>query len=391
VAKKRNRAPGGPDRKICPEARSVLTESESSFQCFVLTHFLYANRYPLRSKTLYGTAASNQSEMADTMTLRSKCLAFSFIFAAVLATSSSRADEYPSRSIHLIVPFSAGGSADSTARVLASRIGKALGQSIVVENRGGAGAIIGAEFVKKSEPDGYTLLLGQSGPISINPAVYKNLPYDPVKDFAPICLTTTYPYVMVVNSALGVKTLKEFVTLARSKPGGLNYGTTGVGSSNHLVTELFAGKAGIKMTHIPYRGTALAVTDLLAGQVQMVFSDPISALQYVKSGALVALAVTSKDRSPVAPTVPTIAESGYPGFDAIAWHGILAPAHTPPAIIARLNAEILKALNDPDTRTLLESQAIQVVGNSPEAFARFIKQDSALWKEVADQARIELR
>ncbi len=329
--------------------------------------------------------------MADTMTLRSKCLAFSFIFAAVLATSSSRADEYPSRSIHLIVPFSAGGSANSTARVLASRIGKALGQSIVVENRGGAGAIIGAEFVKKSEPDGYTLLLGQSGPISINPAVYKNLPYDPVKDFAPICLTTTYPYVMVVNAALGVKTLKEFVALARSKPGGLNYGTTGVGSSNHLVTELFAGKAGIKMTHIPYRGTALAVTDLLAGQVQMVFSDPISALQYVKSGALVALAVTSKDRSPVAPTVPTIAESGYPGFDAIAWHGILAPAHTPPAIIARLNAEILKALNDPDTRTLLESQAIQVVGNSPEAFAGFIKQDSALWKEVADQARIELR
>jgi tripartite-type tricarboxylate transporter receptor subunit TctC len=329
--------------------------------------------------------------MADTMTLRSKCLAFSFIFAAILATSSSRADEYPSRSIHLIVPFSAGGSADSTARILASRIGKALGQSIVVENRGGAGAIIGAEFVKKSEPDGYTLLLGQSGPISINPAVYKNLPYDPVKDFAPICLTTTYPYVMVVNSALGVKTLKEFVTLAKSKPGGLNYGTTGVGSSNHLVTELFAGKAGIKMTHIPYRGTALAVTDLLAGQVQMVFSDPISALQYVKSGALVALAVTSKDRSPVAPTVPTIAESGYPGFDAIAWHGILGPAHTPPAIIARLNAEILKALNDPDTKTLLESQAIQVVGNSPEAFARFIKQDSALWKEVADQARIELR
>lgn len=329
--------------------------------------------------------------MTGTMTIRSKYLAFSFVFAVMLATNNSHADEYPSRPIHLIVPYAAGGSADSTARVLAVRIGKALGQSIVVENRGGAGAIIGAEFVKKSEPDGYTLLLGQSGPISINPAVYKNLPYDPVKDFAPICLTTTYPYVMVVNSALGVKTLKEFVTLAKSKPGGLNYGTTGVGSSNHLVTELFAGRAGIKMTHIPYRGTALAVTDLLAGQVQMVFSDPISALQYVKSGALIALAVTSKDRSPVAPAVPTIAESGYPGFDAIAWHGILAPADTPPAIVARLNAEILKALNDPDTRTLLESQAIQIVGNSPEAFASFIKQDSAIWKEVADQAKIEVR
>jgi tripartite-type tricarboxylate transporter receptor subunit TctC len=196
---------------------------------------------------------------------------------------------------------------------------------------------------------------------------------------------------MVVNASLGVKTLKEFVALAKSKPGGLNYGTTGVGSSNHLVTELFAGKAGIKMTHIPYRGTALAVTDLLAGQVQMVFSDPISALQYLKSGALVALAVTSKDRSPVAPDVPTVAESGYPGFDAIAWHGILAPAKTPPAIVARLNAEIVKALNDPGTRTLLEKQAIQIVGSSPEAFADFIKQDIAIWKEVADQARIEVR
>ena len=334
---------------------------------------------------------SDQSEMADSMATRSKYLAFTFVFAAILATNNSHADEYPSRPIHLIVPYAAGGSADSTARVLATRIGKALGQSVVVENRGGAGAIIGTEFVKKSEPDGYTLLLGQSGPISINPAVYKDLPYDPVTDFVPICLTTTYPYVMVVNSSLGVKTLKEFVTLAKSKSGGLNYGTTGVGASNHLVTELFASKAGIKMTHIPYRGTALAVTDLLAGQVQMVFSDPISALQYVKSGALVALAVTSKDRSPVAPAIPTIAESGYPGFDAIAWHGILAPAHTPPAIVARLNAEIVKALNDPDTRTLLEKQAIEIVGSSPEAFASFIKQDIAIWKEVADQARIEVR
>jgi tripartite-type tricarboxylate transporter receptor subunit TctC len=330
------------------------------------------------------------------MQTRSMRLALAGIFlplalAAIPATHNARADEYPSRPIHLIVPFAAGGSADSTARVLAARVGKTIGQSIVVENRTGGGAIIGAEFVNKSEPDGYTLLLGQSGPISINPAVYRNLPYDPVKDFAPVSLTTTYPYVMVVNPALGVKTLKDFVALAKSKPGGLNYGTTGVGSSNHLVTELFAGRTGIKMTHIPYRGTVLAVTDLLAGQVQMVFSDPISALQYVKSGALIALAVTSKERSPVAPDVPTISESGYPGFDAIAWHGILAPAHTPPAIVAKLNAAIVKALNDPETRTLLETQAIQTVGNSPEAFASFIKQDISMWKEVADQARIEVR
>jgi tripartite-type tricarboxylate transporter receptor subunit TctC len=195
----------------------------------------------------------------------------------------------------------------------------------------------------------------------------------------------------VVNRSLGVKTLQEFVTLAKSKPGALNYGTTGVGASNHLLTELFNLKAGIKMTHIPYRGTALAVADLVAGQVQVVFSDPISALQLVNSGMLVALAVTSKDRSPVAPNVPTISESGYPGFDAVGWHGILAPAKTPPAIVAKLNAEIVQALKDPETKSLLESQAIQVVGSSPQEFADYIKQDIALWKEVAEQAKIEVK
>ena len=330
------------------------------------------------------------------MQTRSKYLALSFASlafasAASLANVTAKAADYPSRPIHLIVPYAAGGAADSIARIVAKRVGKSLGQTIVVENRGGGGSIVGTEFVNKAEPDGYTLLLGQSGPISINPAVYKSLPYDPVKDFAPISLTTAYPYVMVVNPALGVKSLQEFVALAKSKPGALNYGTTGVGAANHLVTELFDSKAGIKMMHIPYRGTALAVADLLAGQVQVVFADPISALQHVNSGTLIALAVTSKDRSPVAPTVPTMSESGYPGFDAVGWHGILAPAKTPPQIVARLNAEIVEALKDPETRTLLESQAMQIVGSSPEAFANFIRQDIAIWKEVADQAKIEVR
>jgi tripartite-type tricarboxylate transporter receptor subunit TctC len=334
--------------------------------------------------------------MKAPMQIRLKCPALALALLALasavtLPNQTAQAADYPSRPIHLIVPYAAGGAADSIARILAKRMGKALGQTIVVENRGGGGSIVGTEFVNKAEPDGYTLLLGQSGPISINPAVYKNLPYDPVKDFAPVSLTTTYPYVMVVNPSLGVKTLKEFVALARSKPGALNYGTTGVGAANHLVTELFDSKAGIKMTHIPYRGTALAVADLLAGQVQVVFADPISALSHVNSGALIALAVTSKERSPVAPAVPTMSESGYPGFDAVGWHGILAPANTPRAIVARLYAEIREALKDPETRTLLESQAMQIVGSSPETFAGFIKQDIAVWKEVADQAQIEVR
>jgi tripartite-type tricarboxylate transporter receptor subunit TctC len=334
--------------------------------------------------------------MKAPMQIRLKCPALALALLALasavtLPNQTAQAADYPSRPIHLIVPYAAGGAADSIARILAKRMGKAMGQTIVVENRGGGGSIVGTEFVNKAEPDGYTLLLGQSGPISINPAVYKNLPYDPVKDFAPVSLTTTYPYVMVVNPSLGVKTLKEFVALARSKPGALNYGTTGVGAANHLVTELFDSKAGIKMTHIPYRGTALAVADLLAGQVQVVFADPISALSHVNSGALIALAVTSKERSPVAPAVPTMSESGYPGFDAVGWHGILAPANTPRAIVARLYAEIREALKDAETRTLLESQAMQIVGSSPETFAGFIKQDIAVWKEVADQAQIEVR
>jgi tripartite-type tricarboxylate transporter receptor subunit TctC len=245
--------------------------------------------------------------------------------------------------------------------------------------------------VKSADPDGYTLLLGQSGPISINPGIYPKLSYDPEKDLAPICMTTSYPYVLVVNPSLGVKTVAELVALAKSKPGALNYGTTGVGSSNHLVTELFADKAGIKVTHIPYRGTSLAVADLIAGQVQFVFADPVSALAHVRGGTLIALGVTSKVRSPVAPEVPTIAESGYPGFDAVAWHGIMAPAATPPAIVKRLNTEIVKALKEPDTAKLIEAQAIQIVASTPEEFAAFIKQDVLLWKDVAKQAKIEIQ
>ena len=317
-----------------------------------------------------------------------KCFAVIFV---LLAAAGARAEDYPSRPIHLIVPYAAGGGADSVARIVAKRVSETIGQTIIIENRGGAGSIIGTEMVQKADADGYTLLLGQSGPISINPAVYKNLRYDPLKDFAPVTMTTAYPYIMVVNSKLPAKDLKEFVALAKAKPNELNYGSTGIGAANHLVAELFSSRAGIKMTHVPYRGTALAVADLIAGQVQVVFADPISALAHIQAGTLRALAVTSKERSPVAPDVPTVAESGYPNFDAIAWHGILAPAKTPPVIIAKLNEQIVKALRDPETKSLLEKQAMQTVGNSPSAFANFIKQDIAIWKDVATQAGVEVK
>ena len=298
------------------------------------------------------------------------------------------AADYPAKPIKIVVPYAPGGGADSVARIVAKKVGENVGQAIVTENKGGAGAILGTDQVAKAEPDGYTLLLGQSGPISINPAVYKSLPYDPVKDFAPITMTTAYPYVLVVNSELPAKTLHELVALAKSKPDSMNYGSTGVGAANHLVAELFSSKTGVKMTHVPYRGTALAVGDLLAGQLTMVFADPISALAHIKSGKLRALAVTSLERSPVVPEVPTVAESGYAGFEALAWHGILAPARTPPAVIRKLNEEIVKALKDPATRDLLVNQAMQIVGSTPEEFAAFIRKDIATWKAVAAAAKV---
>ncbi len=318
-------------------------------------------------------------------------LAAALALALAATGMPALADDYPTHPIRVIVPFAAGGAADAVARIVGKRVGETLGQTVVVEDRGGGGGVIGTEIVKNADPDGYTLLLGQSGPISINPGIYTKLSYDPEKDFVPISMTTAYPYVLVVNPSLGVKTVAELVALAKRKPGELNYGTAGVGVSNHLCTELFDNEAGIKMTHVPYRGTSLAVADLISGQVQVVFADPVSALSQVKAGALIALAVTSKERSPVAPDVPTIAESGYPGFDAVAWHGFMAPAGTPKPIVDRLNAAIVDALKDPQTAKLIEAQAIQIVGSSPQDFASFIKQDIVLWKGVAQEAKVEVK
>ena len=313
------------------------------------------------------------------------------LMGAGLTAGTVGADDYPSRPIKLIVPYAPGGGADAIGRIVAKRVGETISQPIVIENRGGAGSIVGTDAVAKADPDGYTLLVGQSGPISINPAVYRNLRYDPVRDFAPITMTTAYPYILVVNAKLPAKTLAEFVALAKSKPGEFNYGTTGVGAANHLVSELFCSRAGLTMTHIPYRGTALAVGDLLAGQVTMVFADAVTSLPHIQAGTLRALGVTTKERAAIAPDVPTIADSGYPGFDAIGWHGILSPAKTPTAIVSRLHAEIVKALKDPATRALLEAQAMQIVGNSPDEFAAFIRRDIALWQGVAKQANVEVK
>jgi len=308
----------------------------------------------------------------------------------LLGSMLARADGYPAKPLKLIVPFAPGGGADAVARIVANRVSETIGQPIVIENRGGAGSIIGTEAVRRAAPDGYTLLFGVSGPISINPSLYKKLPYNPEKDFAPITMTTTYPYFLMVNAKLPVKSLKDFVDTVKAKPGEFSYGSPGIGSANHLVAELFASKAGLKLVHIPYRGTAPAVTDLLAGHVTMLFADPSSALPHIQAGTLRALGVTSSQRSSVAPSAPTIAESGYPGFEATSWHGVLARAGTPPAVIAKLHDQIVAALREPETRNFLQAQAMTPVGNTPEEFSVFIKRDIALWKDVAAHANISL-
>jgi tripartite-type tricarboxylate transporter receptor subunit TctC len=309
--------------------------------------------------------------------------------AAPIVTRAWAAD-YPTRPVKLVVPYAPGGGADAVARIIAKLAGASMGQSIVVENKGGAGSIVGTDLVAKSAPDGYTLLLGQSGPISINPAVYKHLPYDPVTELTPVTMTNSYPYVLVINSKTPAKDLAAFVALAKEKAGAFNYGTTGVGASNHLMSELFCAKAGVKMTHIPYRGTALAVADCVANNVTMVFGDPVSVLPHIHAGTLRALAVTSPQRSPAAPTVPTMAEAGYPGVEAVAWHGIFVPAHTPQEIVDKLNTEIVKALKNPEITDLLSKQAMSPVGSTQAEFVAFLKKDLATWRQVADMAKVSV-
>jgi tripartite-type tricarboxylate transporter receptor subunit TctC len=336
-------------------------------------------------------AAGRQRSAAGGLSVKRIGLALMAALAIVASHQNLRADEYPSHPIKLIVPYAPGGAADAIARIVGKRVSETIGQPVVVENRGGAGSILGTEDVHKADPDGYTLLLGQSGPIAINPGVYKELPYDPERDFAPITMTTDYPYMMMVNAKLPVKTVAEFVAMVKAKPGEFNYGTTGVGGANHLVTELFSSRAGLKMTHVPYRGTALAVADLLAGQVTVVFADPVSALPHLQAGTLRALAVTTKERSSVAPDVPTLAESGYPGFDAVGWHGFLAPAKTPAPIIQKLHDQIVAAINDPPTKALIVGQAMTIIGDTPAEFAAFIKQDIAMWRGFAKQADVSVK
>jgi len=308
--------------------------------------------------------------------------------AALLAgIAPASAQTYPNRPLRFIVPFSPGGSTDTLARTLGQKLGDAFGQQIVVDNRAGGGGNIGTEMVARAPADGYTILLGYIANLAMEPGVNPNLPFDPVRDFAPISLVATSPNIFVAHPSVPAKTIKEFIAYAKANPRKITFATASMAVV--LTGELLNNAAGIQMQSVPYKGTGQAVIDLLGGQVHTMFSGMSSVLPHVKSGRLRPLAVTGAQRWPAVPDVPTIAESGFPGFEASVWFGVLAPARTPKPIITRLNQEIIKALSLPDVRERLSNVGFEIVGKSPEAFSAYIKSEVTKWAKVAKASGVK--
>jgi tripartite-type tricarboxylate transporter receptor subunit TctC len=317
---------------------------------------------------------------------RGGLILFAALFGAVVAAAAER---YPDRPIRFILPFAAGGPSDIVARVFAARLSEALRQQVVVDNRGGASGLIAYEIGARAIPDGYTLLLGVIGALSINPNLYAKLPYDAQRDFAPISLLSASPYVLVVAPGLPAHSVKELVAFAGATPGGLNYASGGVGTGNHLSAELFKLATGLNLTHVPYKGASQAVTDVMSGRIQLMFINLLPAQPYIKAGRMRALAVTSARRSAAAPDIPTMIETGVADFEVTSWHGLIAPAKTPGAIIRQLHAEVAKIARRQDTRELLGAQGSDVIGSTPEEFASFIKSEITKWGRVIKAAGIK--
>ena len=308
----------------------------------------------------------------------------------MLCLGSAWAQTYPAKPIRLVVPYAAGGAADITARVLGQKMSESLGVPVVVDNKPGANGMIGTDAVAKAAPDGYTLLMDASGPLVVNPAMYTKVPYDPVKDLMPISQVTTFQYVLVVPAASPINSLAELVAAAKAKPGALSYGSTGVGGGGHLAGEMLGLMTGTKLTHVPYKGSAPALADLLGGQLSFTFDTVITSVPQVKAGKLRAYAVSGPKRSTSFPQVPTMSELGYKGFDITQFQGLLAPAKTDPAIIARLHQEVVKALKSPEVIQRLETEGgNELVGSSPSEFASQIKSDLALYRKLIKDADIK--
>jgi len=303
-----------------------------------------------------------------------------------LAPLSAHAQAYPAKPITIIVPFSAGGATDILARVVGQYMAKDLGQPVIVDNRAGAGGNIGTQAVARATPDGYTLLMGTVGTHAINQSLYGKLPFDPIKDFAPLTRVALVPNLLVANPAQPFKTVKDMLAYAKANPGKVTFGSSGSGSSIHLSGELFKHMAGVDIQHVAYRGSAPAVNDLLGNHIAVMFDNMPSAIGHVKSGKLRPIAVTTPQRSPALPDVPTIAEAGVPGYEATSWFGLLAPAKTPAPIVAKLNASILKALADPDVKKKLMEQGAEPHPESPEQFAQFIASETGKWGKIVKQS-----
>jgi tripartite-type tricarboxylate transporter receptor subunit TctC len=316
-------------------------------------------------------------------------LAVGMTLAAVSTLAAAQA--WPSKPIRYVVPFAAGGTTDILARTISERLSVALGQPVIVENKPGAGGGVGAAEVAKAAPDGHTIMGGTISTHAINASLYKSLPYDPVKDFVAITLIARVPNMLVINNDIPAKNVAELIALMKANPGKWTFASSGNGTSQHLSGELFKGVAGVEMQHIPYKGSPPALTDVMGGQVNMTFDNITTAWPLAKGGKLRALAVTTAKRSPVAPDVPTLAESGLPGYEVGSWQGVFAPAGTPPDIVRRLNTEIVKIINSPDVQKKLLELGAEPVGNSSEEFAALVKAEVVKWGDVVKKsgARID--
>jgi tripartite-type tricarboxylate transporter receptor subunit TctC len=307
---------------------------------------------------------------------------------AIAPSAAFAADAYPARPVRMIVAYPPGGGTDIVGRMMAQKLTETLGQNVVIDNRGGATGNIGTELAARANPDGYTLLMGNVAPNAINVSLFKKLPYDPVKDFAPVSLVAITPNILVVNPTVSVKSVKDLIALARAKPGVLNYPSAGIGSSSHLAGELLKILAKVDMVHVPYKGGGPALIDTISGQMQIMFATTPAAMPHVKSGKVRPIAVTTEKRSQTLPELPTIAET-VKGYEASTWYGLLAPAGTSPAIVTRLHQDTVKILSVTDTREKLGAQGFEPVGNTPAEFGAYIKSEIAKWGRVIREAGIK--
>jgi tripartite-type tricarboxylate transporter receptor subunit TctC len=313
-----------------------------------------------------------------------------FIAALLLlgAAGLSHAQDYPARPVRFIVATVPGGGTDAIARILGSKLTELLGQQFVVDNRGGAGGIIGTDLVARAPPDGYTLLMGFIASLAMNPAL-RRTPYDTLKDFAPVSLVADAQYVLTIHPSIPPRTVKDLVAYAKANPGRINYASAGSGTPVHLAAELFKSVAGVNLVHVPYKGGGPAAAAVLRGEAQLIFGSVTATMPQIKAGRLIALAVTGPGRLPSAPEYPTIAELGYPGFEVTSWYGVLAPARTPAGVITRLNAAVVKAVRAPEVRQQMARQGLEPIGGTPAEFAAHLKREVARWARVVKEAGIK--